>query len=148
VSPAARPDLGVLSGRLLFAFQDALFAALAEQGHAQLRPRHGLVLAYIDADGTRASDLAARSGQHKQVVGSTVDELETLGYVVRHPDPSDRRAKLIVPTALGLDQMVKARQIVQRIERRYRKALGAARFDEFVTVFEEVVEAARSRQPG
>ena len=29
-------------------------------------------------------------------MGELVDELESLGYVVRRPDPRDRRAKLIV----------------------------------------------------
>lgn len=141
-----RPDVGVLSGRLLFAFQGSLFEQLAEQGHAQLRPRHGIVMAYIDAGGTRASDLAIRSGQHKQVVGTTIDELESLGYVTRQPDPSDRRAKLVVPTDLGRDQMVRARRITKRLEQGYRRAVGAARFDEFAEVFEEVVRAARAQR--
>jgi DNA-binding MarR family transcriptional regulator len=136
--------MGMLSSQLLHAFEAQLFAALAEQGHGQLRNRHGIVLAYIDVDGTRASDLAARSGQHKQVIGTIVDELETLGYVTRQPDPVDRRAKLVVPTPLGLDQMVKARKIVQKIEDSWRRAVGPARFNEFKQVFEEVVQAART----
>jgi DNA-binding MarR family transcriptional regulator len=136
------PDVGVLAGRLLFAFQDELFDALAGLGHDRLRPRHGAVLAHLDADGTRASDLALRSGQHKQVIGTIVDELEALGYVTRQPDPSDRRAKLVVPTALGLDQMRKAQQTIRRIEQRYRRAVGTERWDDFVAAFDEVVRAA------
>ena len=31
-------------------------------------------------------------------MGELVDELEELGYVVRRPDPTDRRAKLIILT--------------------------------------------------
>jgi DNA-binding MarR family transcriptional regulator len=139
-----RPDVGVLAGRLLFAFQGALFQQLADQGHPGLRPRHGVVLAYIDPDGTRASDLALRSGQHKQVVGTTIDELEELGYVVRQPDPSDRRAKLVLPTERGQDQIVKARRIVRQLEQRYRRKVGAERFDEFVETFREVVRIARA----
>lgn len=134
----------MLSGRLLFAFQRSLFDALAEQGHPRLRPRHGVVMAYLDAAGTRASDLAARSGQHKQVVGTTVDELEALGYVTRRPDPSDRRAKLVVPTELGLDQMTKSRRIVRTIEQRYRRAVGPERYDEFAAVLADVVTVART----
>jgi DNA-binding MarR family transcriptional regulator len=33
-----------------------------------------------------------------QAMGELVDELEELGYVVRLPDPTDRRAKLITLT--------------------------------------------------
>ncbi|MEU6068866.1 MarR family transcriptional regulator [Streptomyces sp. NPDC047082] len=53
----------------------------------------------------RASELARASGQHKQVIGSLIDDLERLGHVARKPDPADRRAKLICPTERGLLQM-------------------------------------------
>src|SRR5689334_7788463 len=74
----ADADLGVLAGRLLFAVQEELFRTLAEQGHPGLRPQHGAVLAYLDAEGSRATDLARHSGQHKQVIGKLLDELEAL----------------------------------------------------------------------
>jgi hypothetical protein len=69
------PDLGVLSGRLLFAVQSELFASLAAKGFADIQHRHGAVLAYLDPEGVRATELSRLSGQHKQVVGSMVDEL-------------------------------------------------------------------------
>ena len=86
------PDLGMLAGRLLFAVQNEMFTALAAKGFDDLHPRHGAVLAYLDPGGIRATELSRLSGQHKQVIGTLVDELERLGYVVRHPDPADRRA--------------------------------------------------------
>src|SRR5215472_15831262 len=95
------PDLGVLAGRLLFAIQQELFTTLAAQGFGDLHPRHGAVLAYIDVDGVRATELSRLSGQHKQVIGTMIDELEALGYVHRVPDPADRRAKLVCPTDRG-----------------------------------------------
>jgi DNA-binding MarR family transcriptional regulator len=51
------------------------------------------VLAYLQKDGVHATELAQFSGQHKQVIGKVVDELEELGYVRREPDPADRRAR-------------------------------------------------------
>src|SRR5690606_34443677 len=95
------PDLGILSSRTLFALQKELFATLAEQGHPELRPRHGAVLAYLDEEGSRATDLAAQSGQHKQVIGTLGDELAELGYVERRPDPADRRGQAILPGEKG-----------------------------------------------
>ncbi|WP_256557429.1 MarR family winged helix-turn-helix transcriptional regulator [Lentzea sp. HUAS12] len=135
------PDVGVLSAHLLSGFQKELFTRLAEAGHENLRPRHGAVMAYIATTGTRASELSERSGQHKQVVGTLVDELESLGYVVRKPDPADRRAKLVVPTDLGRDQMVQARRIVTDIEDRLAGLVGADRFAEFKAVFAEVTRS-------
>ena len=115
------PDLGVLATRLLFSLQDELFERLAEAGYDDLHPRHGAVLAFLDEDGVRATELARLSGRHKQIVGRIVDELEELGYVERRPDPADRRAKLIFPTERGLDQVRLGDQIVADIEARHAR---------------------------
>ncbi|HEX7306412.1 MarR family winged helix-turn-helix transcriptional regulator [Lentzea sp.] len=131
-------DVGVLSAHLLSVFQKELFARLAAAGHEQLRPRHGAVMAYIGRDGSRASELSERSGQHKQVIGTLIDELERLGYVTRQPDPADRRAKLVVPTESGLDQMVQARRIIADIEAGFARQVGEERFAAFKAVFEEI----------
>ncbi len=141
------PDLGVLAAQLHSSVQDELFARLADQGHGRLRPRHGAVLAYLDEDGIRATELARLSGKHKQIVGRLVDELEALGYVERRPDPVDRRAKLVVPTERGLDQMRLGDEIVAEIEARHSGAAGARTYAEFRNVLRGVVARARERAP-
>ncbi|MFI6519896.1 MarR family winged helix-turn-helix transcriptional regulator [Spirillospora sp. NPDC050679] len=141
------PDLGVLTARLMFAVQHELFDTLAREGHADLRPQHGAVMAYLDVEGSRATDLARRSGQHKQVVGKLLDELEALGYVERRPDPADRRAKLIVPTQRGLDQMTKSDAILAAIEERCAHAVGPESYAAFKAVFQRVVEHQRESTP-
>jgi DNA-binding MarR family transcriptional regulator len=137
------PDLGVLAARLLFAVQRELFATLAAEGFGDLRYRHGAVLAHLDADGVRATDLSRRSGQHKQVVGTMVDELTALGYVERRPDPSDRRAKLVCPTTRGLAQMAAARRIMAAIETRHARRLGREAFGQFKAAFVDVADHQR-----
>ncbi|TDD41009.1 MarR family transcriptional regulator [Nonomuraea terrae] len=134
------PDLGILSSRTLFSLQKELFSRLSEMGHPQVRPRHGAVLAYLDVEGSRASDLAVRSGQHKQVIGTLVDELVALGYVERQPDPADRRAKLIVPTELGRDHMVKSDTLLAEMEAKHARAVGEEAYAEFKRVFKLVAE--------
>ena len=137
-------DLGVLSGRLLFAVQDELFARLHDAGFSDIVPRHGVVLAYLQPDGIRATDLAKSSGQLKQVVGVIVDDLERLGYVERKPDPVDRRAKLIVPTRRGRRQMKTADSIMADISARQAAYLGIKEFERFVASFRMVVEHQRA----
>jgi DNA-binding MarR family transcriptional regulator len=137
-------DLGVLSAQVLFALQKELFRRLAEQGHPGLRPRHGAVLAYLDAEGTRATELASRSGQHKQVIGTLVDELTALGYVERRPDPQDRRAKLVAPTERGLDQIRRSRAILADIESGHAADVGPEAYAAFKAVLQRV--AARQRE--
>jgi DNA-binding MarR family transcriptional regulator len=133
------PDLGVLASRLLFSLQDELFARLAEAGYDDLHTRHGAVLAYLDEDGIRATELARLTGRHKQVIGRMVDELEELGYVERRPDPQDRRAKLIFPTERGLDQVRLGDEIVADIEARHSRKIGARTYAEFRDVLRGVV---------
>jgi DNA-binding MarR family transcriptional regulator len=138
-------DLGVLAGRLLFSFEAELFQGLHDRGFGDIAPRHGVVLAYLRPEGVRATELARTSGQLKQVVGVIVDELADLGYVERKPDPTDRRAKLIVPTARGRKQMKAADAIIGGIMDRHRKNLGAEEFDRFFANFQTVVDYQRTR---
>jgi DNA-binding MarR family transcriptional regulator len=112
---------------LLAAYQDTaaeLLEALARAGHGAIRHKHGAVFANLDPQGTRPSVLAERAGITKAALGELVDELERLGYVRRQPDPTDRRAKLVVPTPAAQEVARLARRVNQGIERRYRKQLG------------------------
>ena len=137
-------DIGVLAGRLLFSVQGELYTRLHRAGFDDIAPRHGAVLAYLQVDGIRATDLARLSGQHKQVIGKSVDELEEFGYVERRPDPADRRAKLVVPTARGRKQMRTADAIMAEIADRHRQALGAPSYDRFMAELGAVVDLQRA----
>ena len=137
----AEPDLGVLAGRLLFAAQGELFSRLSGLGFDDIKPRHGAVLAYLLQDqGVRATELAQMSGQHKQVIGTLVDELTELGYVERQSDPADRRAKLVCPTERGRAQMEAADRIMADMQLRHARRLGADVYAEFKRLFINVVE--------
>ncbi|RJQ76641.1 MarR family transcriptional regulator [Pseudonocardiaceae bacterium YIM PH 21723] len=140
---ATDPDLGVLAGRLLFAAQRELFTTLADQGFGDLKHRHGAVLAYLERDGVRATELSRLSGQHKQIVGMLVDELEELGYVERRPDPSDRRAKLVCPTERGLAQMSAADAIMAAMQLRHAQRLGEQNYRRFKEMFTDITEHQR-----
>ncbi|MDS0136054.1 MULTISPECIES: MarR family winged helix-turn-helix transcriptional regulator [unclassified Amycolatopsis] len=142
---ATDPDLGVLAGRLLFAVQRELFSTLAERGFDDLKPRHGAVLAYVDPDGVRATDLSRLSGQHKQNIGILIDELESLGYVERRPDPHDRRAKLVCPTERGLAQMRTADAIMAEIQHRHAERLGDEEYARFKHRLIDITEHQRAR---
>ena len=116
---------------LLHAFQGferELFAGYRSHGEDGLRPKHGAVIANIDPEGTRPSLLADRAGMTRPAMGELIDELETLGYVTRVPDPDDRRAKLIKPTAKTLRRQRLARQVNAEIEAAYEEHLGSAEY--------------------
>ncbi len=112
-----------MTTRLHLAVQRQLFTRLAARGFADLRPRHGAVLAYV-GEGTRASDLVVHSGRNKQTVTRLIDELEELGYVERRAGSSDRRTKVVALTRRGRAEVRAAREILADIERHCSGAIG------------------------
>lgn len=109
-------------------FETELFAGLHQAGHTTIRPKHGRVLANIDRAGTRATELALRGHMTKPAMGELIDELEALGYVVRAADLADRRAKRVVPTAVGLQVAGLAGRTIEKIEERWAAELGRQHF--------------------
>jgi DNA-binding MarR family transcriptional regulator len=88
------------------------------------RPAHSAVFAQIAPDGSRLTELARRANMSPQAMGELVDELEQLGYVVRRPDPTDRRAKLIVLTAKGQACIAAGVATIDGIEQQLTARLG------------------------
>jgi DNA-binding MarR family transcriptional regulator len=90
------------------------------------RPAHSAVFAHIDVDsGTRLSTLAARANITPQAMGELVDDLERLGYIVRRPDPDDRRAKRIILTERGRECVAVAQRTIADIETELETLLGS-----------------------
>lgn len=136
-----KSGLGIAVVKLMVAIQTELYRRLADAGFRDVTYLHGAVIAHLDPEGTRATELARRSGRHKQVIGRLVDELEALGYVERRPESVDRRGKLIVPTERGLELMLLSDEIVADIERRQARQLGRDVWDSFRTTLIQVVDS-------
>jgi DNA-binding MarR family transcriptional regulator len=122
-------------GRMLFRGYRSINMTLLEElkatGHQGLRLGHVGVLSNLDyAQGTRQVSLAERAGVTKQAVGPVVRELERLGYVSTHPDPTDHRAKLVSLTDTGRQVIEHAQPIIDRIENSIRANLGAAQYQQ------------------
>ena len=100
---------------------------LAERGHGAVRPAHGTVFQHLDDTGTTVSTLAERARMTKQAMAELVTYLERHGYVTRQPDPSDRRAKLVIPTARGRDVVTIAQELVPEVERLIAETVGPHR---------------------
>ena len=95
----------------------------ARAGHP-IKPSHSAVFGQMTAEGSRLTDLAKGANMTPQAMGELVDELEGLGYLVRKPDPSDRRAKLITLTKSGQRCVTAGVETIGEIERRITEALG------------------------
>jgi DNA-binding MarR family transcriptional regulator len=126
-----RPEnLAVLLREPFMVESERLHRYFAEHGHPEVRPPHGDLLQYLDTDGTRVSDLAARAQVTKQSMAELVLHLERHGYVERIPDPSDRRAKLVRATGRGEEVFALAREFVAATEKRWAGQLGKRKMDQ------------------
>jgi DNA-binding MarR family transcriptional regulator len=113
------------------------FARLQESGFEDVREGHGCVFGFIDVEhGSRLTDLAERSGLTKQAVGEAATELERLGYLMRVPDPRDRRAKIIMLTPRGVEAVATGRRLFAEIEREWAEEFG----EELLAGLREAVE--------
>jgi DNA-binding MarR family transcriptional regulator len=96
-------DLGWALGVVFRRYAKAASDALADVPGG---PRGYQVLATTAGEGPkRQLDLAAQLGVDRTVMTYLLDDLEKAGLVQRQPDPTDRRARLIVPTEQGKETL-------------------------------------------
>jgi len=105
------------------------------------KPSHSAVFAQITADGSRLSDLARGANMTPQAMGELVDELEKMQYVVRRPDPTDRRAKLIVLTEKGQACIAAGIATIRGIEERMTETLGERGHRQLRRLLQRLIDA-------
>jgi DNA-binding MarR family transcriptional regulator len=112
----------------LDAVMDRMLAGLHEAGFTDLVPAHLNVLRYPGPQNRRPSDLAKEARMSKQAVNYMLGDLERLGYIARHDDPDDRRAKRIQLTKRGKTLRRAIRDTVRQLEAEWEKELGPEKF--------------------
>ena len=137
--------MAMLAARLQRASEADFFARLTASGHPELRMRHPLLLQALEPDGARAAALAAELGVSQQAIGELVDDLVRRGYVTRRPDPTDRRARLVVLTPKGSRTLVECRGILEQMEREYAALVGEEAWGEVRTAMQTVIAKLESR---
>jgi DNA-binding MarR family transcriptional regulator len=86
-----------------------------------------LVFSHLDAGGTRPAEIARRAGISRQAVGQTVAQMKADGLVKLAPDPSNRRARLVQPTAKGRKALERSGSGSSAAEKVLARRIGAAR---------------------
>ena len=111
------------------------------------RPAQSAVMAHIDIEGgTRLTTIAARANITPQAAGELVDDLERLGYVVRQPDPDDRRAKRIILTERGQACVAAALGTIASLEADLEDLIGADGVAQLHEILDRIIAAGgRSR---
>jgi DNA-binding MarR family transcriptional regulator len=107
----------------------AIYRAVAQTGATDMRPAHGNAMEMLAIeDGLRLTDIAARAGMAPQSMGELVDDLVSKGYLERHEDPADRRAKRIYLTGKGRAAAAASNVAVRQVEEKISEILGAPQY--------------------
>lgn len=95
------PYVGALLGVVWQWVRDQLYAGVITAGYDDLNAAHVGLWRYPGLEGIRPTQLAGRVGITKQSVNDLLGHLEHRGYLVRVPDETDRRARVIRLTPRG-----------------------------------------------
>lgn len=98
--------------------------------HRGLRLSFEPYISLTATGGRRLSSIADNLGITRQAANAVVNELESLGYVRRAPDPEDGRAKQVILTAAGKKLRTDGLEVAAGLEAEYEACLGAPRFEE------------------
>lgn len=118
-----------------------VLAGLADAGFGDIRPAHFTVFQHMPPEGIRLTELADAALLTKQSMGYLVDDLETLGYIERVPDPVDRRAKVVRLTAKGREVERTVRDTIRQIEADWSERLGADNYQRLLQLLRTLIEA-------
>jgi DNA-binding MarR family transcriptional regulator len=144
---STRHHVGQLLTQLTRLFQADLFDRLVAAGYADARVPHTHVTAYIKAEGSRLSELAAAARMTLPAMSELVDDLQRLGIVERRPDPRDRRAKLICLTDAGWKAMRTAHRMIAEIEADYAARVGRERFEAAAETLDQLLRSLTTEPP-
>lgn len=130
------------------AADDVAMRALESAGFRGTGPAAWYLLHSIPTQGGRASALARELGVTKQAVGQALKELQREGYVIKIPDPQDRRALRVHATPEGMAVAEAGQKALERLEAQWGAELGRTRLkalratmEEFCCFLEDQAEA-------
>jgi DNA-binding MarR family transcriptional regulator len=132
-------------GERYLAVQHRMFRAFNDEmsGSGLSLARTKVLLRLREQGPVRQSVLAADLGLSPHSITDIVDGLERLGMAERRPDPTDRRAKLVVITGTGLAGLDVANATRQRLLTRIFGALDDADRTTLLRLLDRLDEAAQ-----
>ena len=117
-----------------------------ERGWTDAKYAHNWVFGFLGQEGARAADLAARAGITRQSMGEVIRDLVELGIVEMKPDPTDRRAKLVTFTDLGLEEARQGYEHIVDLEERMIDELGEEVYEHLRRGLEKIAEVLEAEE--
>jgi DNA-binding MarR family transcriptional regulator len=105
-------------------------AGLRAAGFEDLLPGHLAVFLHPGPEGQRPGVLAARAELSKQAMNHLLTQLERAGYLVREPDLTSGRSRVVRLTGRGHQVSEAIDQVVGEVDRTWLEALGPVTYAE------------------
>ncbi|PVE08843.1 MarR family winged helix-turn-helix transcriptional regulator [Limnohabitans sp. Rim28] len=135
-------DLHATPGHLIRRAQQIAVSIFAEQlTDADITPVQFAILnALLDSPGIDQVSLAKRVAFDPATSGSVIGRLEAKAWVERKADPNDRRRKLLVVTAAGVQALGQVQKDVARIQEKILSPLTPQEQSQFVHLLSRLVQ--------
>lgn len=138
IYPPLEDHVGARLWRLSELWKKEFDEEMVSLGYTYFAEARSNLIRYIGPGGVPQSVIVARMKFSKQAVQQLLDGLVQDGVVERHPDPSDKRGKLIMLTQKGLQALHDANRVKRRIDRDYEKRIGPKKFAGLIQALEEL----------
>jgi DNA-binding MarR family transcriptional regulator len=142
VSAQPASDLGILVLLAYQGFVRQLHKDMAAHGYDDIGHSDGVVFRMLARQPHTVSELATWLEISKQGTTQIIDDMQARGYVVRTPDPSDARAKLIALSPRGQAALSVARRFHRSYEARLVRAHGSESIEALRVVLGDMGAAA------
>jgi DNA-binding MarR family transcriptional regulator len=131
--------------RLASELVEGIQSGLAARGYDDVRPAHGFAFVRLSAAPATTAQLAEYLGITKQAMSEVVHHLIARGYLARQPDPSDRRAQLLLLTDRGQACTRAAEQAAAETVGSWRNRLSTEQFAELQGALHAIAQPGRLR---
>ena len=118
-----------------------MLARIHAAGHPDVTTAMIALFRFAGVDQRRPGEIAVTARLSKQATNDMLRELERLGYVERHPDPTDGRTRIVRLTKRGraLDAAVWAAG--RDVEQSWRNRFGDRQWATFNDVLDQLIAA-------
>lgn len=143
-------DLQTTPGHLIRRAQQIAVAIFAEQlASVDITPvQFAIMNALLGSPGIDQVSLAKRVAFDPATSGSVIGRLEAKGWVVREADPADRRRKLLVVTAQGVQALSGIQADVATVQAMILSPLSPQEQGQFVQLLARLVHGHQADEPG
>jgi DNA-binding MarR family transcriptional regulator len=119
-----------------------MLARIHAAGHPDVTTAMIALFRFAGVDRRRPGEIASTARLSKQATNDMLRELERLGYVERHPDPTDGRARIIQLTKRGQALDTAVWTAGREVEQSWRDRFGDRQWATLNDVLDKLIAAA------